>query len=276
MHSQENNEKHNQSTLQLAARIRRLQKLCIDRKDPDLTVLLTAVTPGCALLWGHNTAQHFQQTMLAGRPFSDSIHPAWRDISLAFRDEGVRIVNEIAQQQRKLPKTRLISTLPLQRKDGRYYWFRYSSFPVACDGEGKATKFMNELRAIGPFDHFAPEKPQLYLDNVLQVHLSNRLQSASSAQLQPAFQHLVSDTGFSLLASYRQLSIKQNGQWILPEKRQVAQAMKQSPAALNKSIFRTMSGIKQGAPAIVTDSIGTFTIFLNEFFGPLDQEHCKS
>ncbi|MEM6769583.1 MAG: PAS domain-containing protein [Bacteroidota bacterium] len=253
-------------SLRSAEELRKLKHNCARRKDPNIIYMTVDIRNDLHAEWGFNTPKHFACEALTPEILVNLIHPVWQSINLAFRDENYVIAAELMARQEPL-EVRFQFNLPLRRKDGKYYWFKQVVYPVTYDDNGNVVHFMKELRLMTDFDKLAPEKPSIYLEGSSDNAYTHRIQKAGELAFAQAFAHLISDAGFKLLDCYRSRVTFNGTKWTSPEKKEVEQTLGLSRSALNKAVVRLMGGVKQAAPAIVTETIGDFAGFLNDFFG---------
>ena len=246
--------------------LRKLQVNCSKRKDPNIIYMTVDMRDQSHTEWGFNTPKHFSCKELTPDALMDNIHPVWRDIYTAFKKENYKIVADLVTTGAPL-KASFQFTLPLRRKDDKFYWFKQVVYPVTYDAHNNVVHFMKELRKVTDFDKLVPEPPRVVLENGGGEQYTQRLQAAGNAVFQSAFSHLISPAGFELLNTYRKLSRFEGGKWVAPDKTQVERVLGLSRTALNKAVVRFLGSVKHVSPGIVTENIGGFAGFLNDFLG---------
>lgn len=197
--------------------LRELQENCSKRKDPNIIYMIVDIRDQSHTEWGFNTPKHFSCKELTPENLMGFIHPVWQEVYVAFKNENFKIVADLMSSGLPL-KASFQFTLPLRRKDDKFYWFKQVVYPVTYDARNNVVHFMKELRKVTDFDKLEPEAPKVVLDNGNGQEYTQRLQAAGDAAFEKAFSHLISPAGFDLLDVYRKLSCIEDGKWIAPDK----------------------------------------------------------
>lgn len=249
-------------TLRSTAELRKMQKRCVGRNNPNAFYATVDARPDPKVVWSYNTTTHFNSQEFTYKSFFSAVHPFWLPIYKGM----LELNRQFFAPAKNGNATRdfiLTANVPLRNKSGKYYWYSQVSYAGSFDERGGIVEYLSEFHRLAEFDRMVPAMQKLtFKGNLLEV-FDAFMKEQVGGLLDKSLRELFSPACFKLLLAYRILA--SSGGNISREG--VAKFLGISLQALDKGNVRLLTQARWAFPAAALTSVANFAVFLNELSG---------
>lgn len=253
-------------TLTSSADLRAIQANCLKRKNKNCFYLAIDVRLPVSISWQHNTDLHFNQAALSFSEYYQLIHPYWQSIYRALTISGYEITRKMNEDG--LTKSRAYSGyIPMRQTDGSYAWYKQFVIHGSYDEKDNPVHHHHEYQRLGPFDRLCPTPAEITTAGIVDTGPTKELVLAGGVAMNKVLKTVLTPSSYRNLQAFRENTRFIDGAWVTPSSAAMQGVLSLNQQALNKANTRILRAARVAFPKCTLDSVGSFSVFLNELFG---------
>lgn len=238
-----------------------------DSDEPGTFRFIFDLRPGYNIAWCQNVEEVLGIRDLKLTNYLDAMHPEFVDIFTIFTRATYRSIIELPNNVLKETSYTFTLNIPFRRANGRWYWFKMMTKPVAFDQNNNLVCHFNQHYPLVEYRRMLPERPTITLDGLPYPQATRFILRLANKYFEAHAQRQLSKGRFRILWAYREATVWDGKKWTTPEKSVVAEKLGLKVSALDRSIVRLLSDVRALYPSHAVRSISDLAVQLNELFG---------
>lgn len=238
-----------------------------ENDDPGSFRLIFDLRPGHGVKWSQNTNEALGIEELTLMSYLEAMHPEFVNIFTIFSRATYSSI--IALPSKVLQETSYTFTLniPFRHSDGRWYWFKMLTKPIAFDQGSNLVCHFNRHYPLVEYRRMLPERPMITVGGLPYPQATKLIQRLANKYFEAHAQRELSGGSFRILSAYREATFWNEEKWITPDKQAVAEKLGLKVSALDRAIVRLLNDVRAFYPAHAVRSISDLAVQLNKMFG---------